>query len=152
MSKTSRPGRTPRHREISHALREELAGGKFDPGIRMPSESQLVERFNASRPTVARALRTLQEEGLIERRVGSGTFALEPFSRRPTNTRTLALLIPDLGNTEIFQLIAGEIARCARTKDYSLMWGESGMPKLDTDASLQHGTELCEMLGICFFT
>ena len=144
MSKSSSSAAAPpKHREISDTLREELAGGKFKPGSRLASESQLVARFSASRPTVARALRTLQEEGLVERRAGSGTFALEPSSGSRTNKRTLALLMPDLGHTEIFQQIAGEIASLARVRDYSIVWGGSEQAKLDQDVSLQHGEELC---------
>ncbi len=112
----------------------------------MPSESQLVRRFGVSRPTVARALRVLEEQGLCERRAGSGTFAKLGGKHQPglaAATGLLALLIPDLGNTEIFQLICGEIASLARVNNYSLVWGGSTHPALDTDVSLQHAEELC---------
>jgi DNA-binding GntR family transcriptional regulator len=64
---------SPKHRDISRQLLAEIATGKHDPAGRLPSEAQLVKRFGVSRPTVARALRDLQSEGLIERRAGSGT-------------------------------------------------------------------------------
>ena len=56
----------------------------------MPSESQLVKKFGASRPTVARALRTLEAEGLVHRRAGSGTFASKGSNGQRSGTRTLA--------------------------------------------------------------
>ena len=59
-------------------------------------------------------------------------------------TRTLALLIPDLRNTEIFHHIAGEIATLARVADCNLIWGGSGRAKLDEDMSLQHRQNLCD--------
>jgi LacI family transcriptional regulator len=130
--------------EISQVLREAIVAGKHPGGSRMPSEAQLVKRFGASRPTVARALRTLESEGLVARRAGSGTYATGDTNGHRHATRTLALLIPDLRNTEIFQHIAGEIATLARVNDYSLIWGGSGLPKLDADISLQHGENLCE--------
>lgn len=133
-----------KHLEISRSLRDAIVSGKHPAGSRLPSEAQLVKRFGASRPTVARALRTLETEGLVTRRAGSGTFATGGAPGMRAATRTLALLIPDLRNTEIFQQIAGEIATLARVNDYSLIWGGSGQPKLDADVSLQHGEELCE--------
>jgi LacI family transcriptional regulator len=134
-----------KHEEISRVLRDEILAGRFGVGGRIPSEAQLVRRFGVSRPTVGRALQTLGEENLIERRAGSGTFVREAGGR-PGNvvSSSLALLVPDLGNTEIFQAIAGEIASLARVHDYNLVWGGSAQPKLDSDTSLNHGKELCE--------
>ncbi len=133
-----------RYREISRQLREEVASGRYGKEGRMPSEAQLVQRFRVSRPTVARALRVLADEGLVERRAGSGTFAKSGAHHRVgQSTNILALLIPDLGNTEIFQLICGEIASLARVHNYSLIWGGGAAhPKLDPDLSLQHAEEL----------
>jgi DNA-binding LacI/PurR family transcriptional regulator len=133
-----------KHTEISHTLRNAILEGKHPGGSRMPSEAQLVKRFGASRPTVAKALRTLESEGLVSRKAGSGTYATGETNGHRLATRSLALLIPDLRNTEIFQQIAGEIATLARVSDYGLVWGGSGLPKLDADVSLQHGENLCE--------
>ena len=66
-----------KHREISRQLLGEIASGKNGPDGRLPSEAQLVKRFQVSRPTVGRALRDLQAEGLIERRAGSGLVVRE---------------------------------------------------------------------------
>lgn len=134
----------PKHQEISRDLRQEVLAGKFGSGGRMPSEAQLVKRFGASRPTIARALRTLQDEGLVVRRAGSGTFVQESAGPHVAGTRTLALLIPDLQNAAIFQQIAGEIAGLARVREYSVIWGGSEQPVLDTDVSLGHGEALCD--------
>src|SRR5437762_1290643 len=101
-----------KHRQISRQLLAEIAAGKYAPSGRLPSEAQLVERFGVSRPTVARALRDLQDQGLVERRVGSGSYVRSPAS--PPVARQLGLLIPGLGTTEIFEVICGELAGLAR--------------------------------------
>lgn len=128
--------------EIARQLREEILSGRYGAEGRMPSETQLVRRFGVSRPTVARALRVLADEGLLERRAGSGTFARQDAKARPTS-KLLALLVPGLGNTEIFQLICGELASLARMHDYGLVWGGSDTPRLDPDLSLQQTRQLC---------
>jgi GntR family transcriptional regulator, histidine utilization repressor len=62
---------------IKHYLKSGLATGVWPPGALMPSESELVAQFSVSRMTVGRAIRELQQEGLVERTQGVGTFAAE---------------------------------------------------------------------------
>ncbi|MEI7909255.1 MAG: GntR family transcriptional regulator [Verrucomicrobiota bacterium] len=134
-----------KHTKLAAELRKEIADGRYGAEGRLPSEAKLVRRFGVSRPTVAQALRTLREEGLITRRAGSGTYARPPGQLGGmVATRMLALLIPDFGHTEVFQLIAGHLASLARHHEYGLVWGGSTQPKLDADTRLEHGEELCQ--------
>jgi len=135
----------PKHRDISRRLRADIAAGRYAAGARLPSEPQLVKQFGVSRPTIGRALLDLQNEGLIERRAGSGTYVKGgALAQAASSTRQLGLLIPGLDTTEIFQLICGELASLARVHEYSLLWGGSTHPRHDTDASLEHAEELCQ--------
>ena len=93
-----------KHLEISRFLLAEIAAGKYAETHRLPSEAQLVKRFKVTRPTVARALRDLVVEGIIERRAGSGSFVRNKANAMST-TRQIGLLIPGLGTTEIFEII-----------------------------------------------
>lgn len=137
-------GRQAKHLELSRQLRSEITEGRYPAGTRLPSEPQLVERFGVSRPTVARALLDLQKEGLIDRRAGSGTWIRERSAGQAlSSTRQFGLLIPGLGNTEIFELICGELASLARAHDYSLLWGGSVHPRGGTDVSLGQAEDLC---------
>lgn len=131
-----------RFSDIARQLREEVLASRYGAEGRLPSETQLVKRFGVSRPTVARALRVLVDEGLLERRAGSGTFVTNGLKTKP-KTKLMALLIPGLGNTEIFQLICGEIASLARMNDFGLVWGGSDQPRLDPESSLQQTRQLC---------
>jgi LacI family transcriptional regulator len=133
----------PKHHEISSHLQTEIAAGRYGEGARLPSEVQLVKQFGVSRPTVARALRDLETQGLVERRAGSGTYVRSNI-QRSASSRILGLLVPGLATTEIFQIICGEIASLARVNEYGLLWGGSTNPRVDTDASLQHAEELCK--------
>jgi LacI family transcriptional regulator len=136
---------TPKHRDISRQLRADIAAGRYAAGARLPSEPQLVKQFGVSRPTVGLALLDLQNEGLIERRAGSGTYVKGgAVAQAASSTRQLGLLIPGLDTTEIFQLICGELASLARVHEYTVLWGGSTHPRQDTDASLEHAEELCQ--------
>ena len=133
----------PKHRQISQELLVEIASGKFGASGRLPSEAQLVMRFAVSRPTVARALRDLQEQGLIERRVGSGSYVSKPIAAARKGLRQLGLLIPGLGTTEIFEVIGGELAGLARTHEYGLLWG-GGQSGSQSDFDFNDIERLCE--------
>jgi GntR family transcriptional regulator len=62
------------YRQIADQLRADIARGEFEPAGRLPSEAEMVARFDVSRVTVRLALDELEREGLIERRKGKGTF------------------------------------------------------------------------------
>ena len=71
---------------VKRHLKEQLARGRWRPGARMPSESELVAQFGVSRMTVNRALRELRDEGLVDRAQGVGTFAARGHRLRSTLT------------------------------------------------------------------
>lgn len=118
------PGR-PKHQVIYETLSGEIVAGRLVPGQRLPTEMQLVEQFGASRPTVTRAMQRLVADGLIERRTRAGTFvrtAPQPAAK------LLGLIIPGLGETEIFEPICSQIAAEAAALHYAVVWGHASVP------------------------
>lgn len=67
--------RTRVHEEVARQLQSLMQRGVLGPGDRLPPERELAERFGVSRATVRQALSVLQAVGLIESRIGNGTFA-----------------------------------------------------------------------------
>ena len=112
-----------KHKPISDLLRVEIEAGKYASDRRLPSEEALCRRWEVSRPTVARALRGLQLEGLVERSVGSGTFVRAEI--RPLQTM-IGLLVDGLGKAEILDQICAEITRAAQQRSCSVLTG--GLP------------------------
>ena len=55
-------------------LRQAILGGTFRPGGQLPTEAELCEMLGVSRTVVREALRVLEDDGLIARRHGVGTF------------------------------------------------------------------------------
>ncbi len=60
---------------LAERLREELRRNSGHAGYRLPTELELSRQYQVSRQTVRHTLRLLEEEGLIRRRQGSGSFA-----------------------------------------------------------------------------
>jgi GntR family transcriptional regulator of arabinose operon len=107
---------------IFENLKEGIRSGKYPPGSRLPSESELVRRFGTCRVTAAKAIKKLQELGLVIRRVGSGTYVK---AQAVESSRLFGLLIPELGQTEIFEPICRGMAGFPLATRNSLLWGQS---------------------------
>jgi GntR family transcriptional regulator len=71
---TSLGARTSLARRLAEDVRSRIMSGEYAPGERLPSEAELVRRYEVSRVTVRTALRTLEAQGLVDVRHGSGSF------------------------------------------------------------------------------
>ncbi len=63
--------------QVKAHLKERILDGEFDQG-RIPPETELAGELGVSRTTVRDALSRLEQEGVIWRKQGSGTFVNEP--------------------------------------------------------------------------
>lgn len=135
----------PLHLKIQQELLSEILAGNYDHVARLPSEAQLVKRFGASRPTVARALQELKLQGLLERRAGSGTYLRRERGavRNERGARQLGLIVPGLGQVEIFDVICGELASLARVHELGMHWGGSAGPMAGAGMSIAEAEALC---------
>ncbi len=61
-------------KQISDELRAEIGSGRFEIGDKLPSQSELSDRFVVSRTVVREAIASLQADGLLEARQGAGVF------------------------------------------------------------------------------
>jgi GntR family transcriptional regulator, arabinose operon transcriptional repressor len=129
----------PKYQKLFESLKADIVSGRFKPGQKLPSEAALVNKSGASRITVGRAIRELHNLGLIDRIAGSGTYVRNPAKddRRPY---LFGLLIPDLGETEIFEPICQGIANAPEATEHALLWGH-----VDAAASKpEQAWRLCE--------
>ena len=59
---------------IAARLRRAIIEGDYAFDERLPAERELADLFDTSRGTIREALRRLQELGMVDRQIGSGTF------------------------------------------------------------------------------
>lgn len=67
--------------KLSHGVTRQIEGlilrGILRPGERLPSERELSERMNVSRPSLREALGDLQERGLLTSKAGAGVYVAD---------------------------------------------------------------------------
>jgi GntR family transcriptional regulator len=104
--------KTPLYLQARQYLLNLIEDGAFEPGEQLPSEADLAVQLGISRPTLREALHNLEQEGLIVRKHGVGTFVsrrtlilesgLEVLESLESQAHWLGL------NTEVVQLAISE--------------------------------------------
>lgn len=95
-----------------HVLQDILKGA-FPPGSKLPSESDLCDRFGVSRPVIRDALARLRLDGLVEARRGSGTYVLSTPSRSLPDLADLTDISRFLRYQELRLCVEGNAAALA---------------------------------------
>ena len=70
----------PLYLQLRDALAERVAAGEWKPGTAIPNEGDLAREFGVSAGTMRKALDLLEDEHLVTRRQGRGTFVNDQSS------------------------------------------------------------------------
>ena len=118
---TSRFSTKPLYLQVRDALAERVATGEWKPGAAISNEGDLAREFGVSSGTMRKALDLLEEERLLTRRQGRGTFVNDQSSGdlavRYSNIRTLAgdHVVAEVKYLEVSEAPVTEI-ECARLR------------------------------------
>ncbi|MFI6288499.1 GntR family transcriptional regulator [Streptomyces sp. NPDC051018] len=95
----------PMYVQLAGRLADAIASGEYAPGAQLPSETQLMERYGVSRPTVRQAVAELRNMRLVESHHGKGSFVTQRSTPGLTLPRTVRRTgkryTPDSDLTEI---------------------------------------------------
>ena len=143
---------------IFQDLLARISGGDLAGKISLPTELVLAEHYQASRPTIRKAVMELQQAGYITSVKGSGSYIkTEIQSRGPGFENTQSLLggiFPNMGPGYIFDPITNRLAQYAAANGYSLILGGHISP--DTELFKTQIFQICEhyreqkILGLFF--
>ena len=105
----SNPVRSPKASEIvTQSLRKMIVDGELKDGDFLPFETELMEHFGVSRPTLREAVRVLESERLVEIRRGSRTGARVRVPGPEIVARPAALLL-ELSGATLSDVMAARI-------------------------------------------
>jgi GntR family transcriptional regulator of arabinose operon len=103
----SRDSPLPLHIQLLDELRHAIKSGKLKPHDQLPGEWNMVETFGISRATIQRAWQAAQEEGLLYRVAGKGTFVAEPPPQEQNARPVVGFVIPEYRGTFALNLLKG---------------------------------------------
>jgi GntR family transcriptional regulator, histidine utilization repressor len=123
------------HDRITSDIESRILNGELAPGDRIPTEAELMLRFDCARMTVNKALSNLTTSGLLERRKRAGTFVASP------KLHSMILDVPDLQQ---------EVLRRGQSYDYRLLKSRRRRParRNDAEAMLAGSGDLLDLEGI----
>ncbi|GGW47075.1 MULTISPECIES: FadR/GntR family transcriptional regulator [Streptomyces] len=100
---------SPLVEQAAQRLREQITGGHWPVGTRLPGETTLAKELGVGRSTLREALRALAGAGLVQPRHGSGVFviATEPAEDWPARLRRAAV-------TDVYEVRLGVEVHAAR--------------------------------------
>ena len=102
----------PLYLQLASLIRRCISSGLLKPGDQRPSEAELCRHFEISCSTVRQALKELEEQGLITRRQGLGSFVAEPkLYRRSENIYSFTSEATAMGRKPGSRLLSFEIIR-----------------------------------------
>lgn len=119
------------YKKIYHFIKEQIESGRLQIGDRLPTEKELSEQFSVSRITSKRALVELEQEGLITRSRGKGSFVAEMQVKSPEANKDLLLILPFASDYELGDYAKGIMTSIAET-GYRLMVQLASTVRLDT--------------------
>lgn len=82
-----------KYEEILKSIKEQLDKGELKAGDRIESEHQLCQKFSVSRQTVRHAISVLEQDGIIERRRGSGTYIKSSVNIEENQQKTMFVAV-----------------------------------------------------------
>ena len=97
---------------VVNNLKQLLMEGKLRPGDRLPNELEISEGMGVSRGSVREAMKILSAFGLIDIRVGNGTFVSETPGNKLMDSLLFSFFVnnPDIQNLyELRQIIEIDI-------------------------------------------
>ena len=107
----------PIYFQLKTLLLEEILGGRYGPGDRLPTEHELCAHFRISRTPVTRALSELAEEGVILRHRRRGSFVNPHWLSRRPDQPEVRVVVPAEGPwAKMIRDAAGDAERVSVVK------------------------------------
>lgn len=86
-----RDGSVPLYVQLENLIRKKIETGEWPVGKMMPSENKIGQACGVSRMTIRNVITKLEQEGLVERVMGKGTFVASP-RMKGTNTKVFSII------------------------------------------------------------
>lgn len=115
----------PVYMQIHDQIKKDIEKGKWAIGSRLPSERELAVTFGVSRMTLRQAIQNLSEEGILERKIGSGTYvASKKVQEKMSGTTSFTEIMLLQGKVPSSKTISYIEAKPSASEQEKLLLGE----------------------------
>ena len=104
-SKLSLNSDIPLYTQLVGIIKRQISSGALAVGALLPSESELCRALDVSRNTVRQAIGELEDEGLVVRKRGKGTFVADPTTNRRGVRYSFTTEVSSMGKTPSSTLV-----------------------------------------------
>lgn len=113
---------SPKYMRLKEEIVSWIAGGRYRPGDKLPSENELSEQFGLSRQTVRQSIGELVQEGWLSREQGKGTFVARLSGERKNagGGKTVGLITTYISDY-IFPSIVRGVESALKERGYRLL-------------------------------
>ncbi len=88
---------------VAEQIIDAIEKGEVKPGEKLPSEHELAQRMNVSRPSVREALSGLQALDIVNTKIGSGTFVSDTITESNLISPDLSVIENEVSHLEIIE-------------------------------------------------
>ncbi len=127
----------PKYRQLKDALVRYLTEEHYVADQRIPTEHALIAKFQVSRGTIRQALGELENEGILYKIQGSGTFFSGNLASDRKSSHLLGVITPMISHYIYPQIIQG-ITDVAQQKRYHVVLGSSHTSPGDEKECIEH--------------
>lgn len=132
--------------KIAEAIEKMILKGDLKPGKQIPTQNQLTQHFNTSRPTIEKAFDRLEEKGLITRKKGAGTFVSDHLEENLSQIK-FGILAPRPSLEKDFEqnfinTVISRISNESKMRKFSLFNDTASFE--DAQQILNHALDTCK--------
>ena len=106
-------------------LLDQLKSPIYKEGDEIPTAVELADHYSVSRPTIHKALKQLQDDGVIKSKAGQGSRLVKKPKKTSSNHKIFGLIFPLLRMEGFFSRLAVSIAGLSEKYNFNILWGGS---------------------------
>ncbi len=114
----------PKYIQVKEKLKEYIMANNLKEGDALPSENDLLQKYQVSRNTIRQAFNLLDKEGIIYTIRGKGTFYRGDTRQNPGGSSLIGVMTP-VTSTSIYMDIVKGIEHTAHDNGFHMIWSNS---------------------------
>jgi len=128
----------PLYHQVAKDIKTKIASGRLKTGDKLPSQNELSNQYNVSLITIKKALTELNREGIINGKVGKGTYiANRSVSANNKKLKTIGFVLRDM-DSPYFSRILSSAEKKLSSNEWNLLVSSSAGKEEKEENMINH--------------